>query len=75
MGAPAGRLRPSFEVFAETELELKERSPLKPAFTISFANGSDSYLPTQEQHELGGYETWLGISLVEEQASVNLVSR
>ncbi|MDY0166809.1 MAG: hypothetical protein RBS80_09715 [Thermoguttaceae bacterium] len=72
---PVGIAGLPFEVFAETGLELKERSPLKPAFTISFANGSYSYLPTPEQHELGGYETWLGTSLVEEQASVKLVSR
>jgi neutral ceramidase len=72
---PLGITALPFEVFAETGLELKERSPLKPAFTISFANGSYAYLPTPEQHELGGYETWLGTSLVEEQASVKLVDR
>ncbi len=72
---PVGITGLPFEVFAETGLELKERSPLKPAFTISFANGSYAYLPTPEQHELGGYETWLGTSLLEEQASVKLVDR
>lgn len=72
---PLGIAALPFEVFAETGLELKERSPLKPSFTISFANGSYAYLPTPEQHEWGGYETWLGTSLVEEQASVKLVSR
>ncbi len=72
---PLGIAALPFEVFAETGLELKERGPLKPAFTISFANGSYAYLPTPEQHELGGYETWLGTSLVEPQASVKLVDR
>ena len=72
---PVGITGLPFEVFAETGLELKDRSPLKPAFTISFANGSYAYLPTPEQHELGGYETWLGTSLLEEQASVKLVDR
>ena len=47
-----------FETFAETGLEIKEKSPFSPTFTISFANGSHGYLPTPEQHELGGYETW-----------------
>ncbi|MCC6486228.1 MAG: hypothetical protein IT364_01900, partial [Candidatus Hydrogenedentes bacterium] len=46
------------EVFAEIGLLLKEKSPLKPAFTIELANGYNGYLPTAEQHALGGYETW-----------------
>jgi neutral ceramidase len=58
-----------FEVFAETGLEIKRRSPLKPSFTIELANGSYGYLPTPEQHALGGYETWLGTNRVEIQAS------
>jgi len=62
-----------FEVFAETGLELKEKSPFKKAFTISHANGSYGYLPTPEQHELGGYETWLGTNRVEFQASRKIV--
>jgi neutral ceramidase len=50
-------------------LEIKRRSPLKPSFTIELANGSYGYLPTPEQHALGGYETWLGTNRVEIQAS------
>jgi hypothetical protein len=46
------------EVFVEIGLELKEKSPFKPTFTISLANGYNGYLPTPEHHELGGYETW-----------------
>ncbi len=46
------------EVFAETGLALKEQSSLKPMFTIELANGYNGYLPTREQHALGGYETW-----------------
>ena len=30
------------------------------------------YLPTPEQHELGGYETWLGTNRVEKEASRKL---
>jgi len=58
-----------FETFAETGLEIKSRSPWKPTFTIELANGGYGYLPTPEQHRLGGYETWLGTNRVEVQAS------
>ena len=46
------------EVFVETGLEIKAASSLKPSFTIELANDYCGYLPTAEQHELGGYETW-----------------
>jgi hypothetical protein len=46
------------EVFAETGLAIKAGSPLRPTFTIELANGYNGYLPTPEQHALGGYETW-----------------
>ncbi|MEJ7767260.1 MAG: neutral/alkaline non-lysosomal ceramidase N-terminal domain-containing protein [Chitinophagaceae bacterium] len=46
------------EVFVETGLELKAKSPFKPTFNISLANGYNGYLPTPQHHELGGYETW-----------------
>ncbi|MCW5555240.1 MAG: neutral/alkaline non-lysosomal ceramidase N-terminal domain-containing protein [Verrucomicrobiae bacterium] len=46
------------EVFVEIGLEIKARSPFKPTFTISLANGYNGYLPTPEHHKLGGYETW-----------------
>ena len=55
------------EVFAEIGLEIKRRSPLRPTFTIELANG---YLPSPEQHSLGGYETWRATSsCLEVQAS------
>ncbi|HOA73758.1 MAG TPA: hypothetical protein PL151_03010 [Phycisphaerae bacterium] len=46
------------EVFAEIGLEIKQKSPIKPTFVISLANGYNGYLPTPAQHALGGYETW-----------------
>ncbi len=58
-----------FETFAETGLRIKSESPFKSTFTIELANGSFGYLPTPEQHRLGGYETWLGTNFVEEEAS------
>jgi len=63
-----------FEVFTETGLEIKAKSPYKSTFTIELANGSYGYLPTPEQHELGGYETWLGTNKVEKNASRKIVS-
>ena len=62
-----------FETFTETGLEIKEKSPLNHTFTIELANGTFGYLPTPEQHKLGGYETWLGTNRVEKQATVKLV--
>lgn len=58
------------EVFAETGLAIKQHSPFKPTFTIELANGYDGYLPTPEQHRLGGYETWRArSSFLEPQAA------
>ena len=63
-----------FEVFAETGLEIKAKSPFQASFTIELANGSYGYLPTPEQHELGGYETWYSTNRVEVEASRKIVS-
>jgi hypothetical protein len=64
-----------FEVFTETGLEIKEKSPFKDTFTIELANGSNGYLPTPRQHDLGGYETWLGTNRVEREASVKITAK
>jgi hypothetical protein len=61
------------ETFVETGLELKKRSPIKPAMPIELANGGYGYMPTPEQHELGGYESWIGSNRLEVQASVKIV--
>ena len=61
-----------FETFVEIGLDLKKRSPFPLTMVISIANGRHGYLPTPEQHKLGGYETWLGTNQVEENASVML---
>ncbi|MGH2622102.1 MAG: neutral/alkaline non-lysosomal ceramidase N-terminal domain-containing protein [Sphingobacterium sp.] len=63
-----------FETFAQTGLALKSKNTNK-TFTISFGNGSYGYLPTPEQHELGGYETWLGTNRVEKDASDKIASK
>ncbi len=61
-----------FEVLVEIGLEIKQKSPFPHTFLISLANGSHGYLPPPNQHPLGGYETWLGTSRFEENASVIL---
>jgi neutral ceramidase len=62
-----------FEVLVEIGLEIKEKSPFKNTFIIELANGSYGYLPPPNQHDLGGYETWLGTNRVERDSSVILV--
>ena len=61
------------EVFVEIGLELKRRHP--GSFTIGLANGYHGYLPTPEQHQLGGYETWRAISsCIEVDASTKILA-
>ncbi|MGY8675036.1 MAG: neutral/alkaline non-lysosomal ceramidase N-terminal domain-containing protein [Verrucomicrobiia bacterium] len=62
-----------FETFVEIGLELKAQSPFGQTMVIGLANGRLGYLPTPEQHKLGGYETWLGTCVVEENSSVIIV--
>jgi hypothetical protein len=63
-----------FETFVETGLDLKKRSPFPQTMVIGLANGRHGYLPTPEQHKLGGYETWLGTNVVQEDASIILTN-
>lgn len=61
------------ETFCEIGLEFKQRSPQQPAFMISLNHGYFGYLPTPRQHDLGGYETWIGTNYVERDTSVKLM--
>lgn len=63
------------EVFTEIGLEIKQKSPLKPTFTIELANGYNGYLPTPAQHALGGYETWRARSSYLEVEASNKITR
>ena len=58
----------------EIGLDLKKRSPFPRTMVIGLANARHGYLPTPEQHKLGGYETWLGTNTVQEAASVIIVN-
>ena len=46
------------EIYGITGLEIKARSPFVPTFNISMANAYFGYIPPEEQHRLGGYNTW-----------------
>lgn len=61
-----------FEAFVEIGLDLKKRSPFPCTMVMGIANGCNGYLPTPQQHQLGGYETWFGTSRVQEDSSVIL---
>jgi hypothetical protein len=61
-----------FETFCEIGLALKDGSPFATTMVVGLANARHGYLPTPEQHRLGGYETWLGTNTVEENTSVIL---
>ncbi|MEM7012279.1 MAG: neutral/alkaline non-lysosomal ceramidase N-terminal domain-containing protein [Verrucomicrobiota bacterium] len=63
-----------FETFAEIGLEVKVKSPFGDTFVVSLANGAYGYLPTKEQHEFGGYETWMGTCKVQFDANEILTS-
>ncbi len=63
------------ETFVEVGLEIKAKSPFAQAFTISIANGAFGYMPTVAQHQLGGYESWLGTNRVELEAAPKMVTR
>lgn len=64
-----------FETFVETGLDLKKRSPFPRTIVVGISNGYNGYLPTPEQHKLGGYETWLGTNKVQEDTSVILTNQ
>ncbi len=63
------------EVFVEIGLELRAISPFESTFTISLANGYNGYLPTAQQHQLGGYETWRArSSYLQTEAAARIVA-
>ncbi|MCL2743332.1 MAG: hypothetical protein FWE67_05730 [Planctomycetaceae bacterium] len=46
------------EIYGITGLEIKARSPFAPTFNVSLANACFGYIVPEEQHRLGGYNTW-----------------
>ncbi|MBI5761228.1 MAG: hypothetical protein HZA46_22180, partial [Planctomycetales bacterium] len=62
------------EVFCEIGLDFKRRSPMPQSFMVELAHGYFGYLPTPRQHELGGYETWIGTNRLERTTSDKLLA-
>jgi hypothetical protein len=61
------------ETFAEIGLSIKKKSPFATTCVVSLANGYFGYLPTPQQHQLGGYETWRArSSFLEVEASTKI---
>ena len=63
------------EVLVEIGLDFKRCSPLPNSFMVELAHGYFGYLPTPRQHQLGGYETWLGTNRLEINASDKLLDQ
>ena len=63
------------EPFCQTGLNLKAKSPFKPTMMVGMANDYAGYLPTEEQHELGGYETWRAKSSFLEVAAATKIEQ
>ena len=57
------------ETFAEMGLDLKAKSPFPRTIPVSITNGYYGYMPTPEQHRLGGYESWVGTNRLEIDAA------
>lgn len=46
------------EPFCQMGLNIKAKSPFKQTMLVGMANDYAGYLPTEEAHAQGGYETW-----------------
>jgi hypothetical protein len=57
----------------EIGLSIKDQTPFGKSFTIELANGCNGYLPTEEQHRFGGYETWRARSSYLEVTAANTI--
>jgi len=49
------------EYFTIFGVNIKSRSPFKYTYVAELANDWIGYLPNLEGHELGGYQTWMGL--------------
>jgi hypothetical protein len=49
------------EYFTSLGVDIKERSPFPNTVVAELANDWIGYLPDREGHQLGGYQTWMGL--------------
>lgn len=58
-GEQAGIVFLPAEVFNELGMRIREMAPWKHTFISGYTDGVAGYIPTRQQYEAGGYETWL----------------
>jgi hypothetical protein len=64
------------EFFTGLGMEIKRRSPFKETYIAELANDWIGYLPDREAHQLGGYQTWMGLhSFAEEGTGERVVDQ
>ena len=56
------------EYFTSLGIDIKRRSPFKYTFVAELASDWIGYLPDREGHDLGGYQTWMGLHSYAEPA-------
>jgi hypothetical protein len=49
------------EYFTVLGMDIKKRSPFPQTYVAELATDWIGYLPDKEAHELGGYQTWMGL--------------
>ena len=49
------------EFFTVLGMEIKRRSPFRYTYVAELANDWVGYLPDRRGHEMGGYQTWMGL--------------
>src|SRR5207237_1989703 len=49
------------EFFTVLGQDIKRRSPFRYTYVAELANDWIGYLPDKKGHELGGYQTWMGL--------------
>jgi hypothetical protein len=57
----------------DVSTEARKRCPIQPSQLVSLTHGYMGYLPAPRHFPLGGYETWLGTSRLEPDASVKML--
>lgn len=57
------------EYFTIFGVDIKRRSPFPNTFVAELANDWIGYLPNREAHELGGYQTWMGLHSYAEEGT------
>ncbi|WP_437201287.1 neutral/alkaline non-lysosomal ceramidase N-terminal domain-containing protein [Planctomicrobium sp. SH664] len=62
------------EAFCEIGLDFKKNCPVQPAFLMTLSHGHHGYVPPPHQHDLGGYEAWLGTNRLERDASEKMLN-